>query len=69
MNPTMTVGPAPSADLQDLRTRDRGDVAVLGSDPARDRGRLRALVGAQLQTAALPDRLRCVSFPPLRRWS
>jgi ABC-2 type transport system ATP-binding protein len=44
--------------LQGLRTRDSGDVEVFGLDPARDRGRLRVLVGAQLQTAALPDRLR-----------
>jgi ABC-2 type transport system ATP-binding protein len=44
--------------LQGLRRRDGGHVAVLGLDPARDRTRLRALVGAQLQTSALPDRLR-----------
>ena len=44
--------------LQGLRARDRGDVEVLALDPARDRDRLRRLVGAQLQTAALPDRLR-----------
>jgi ABC-2 type transport system ATP-binding protein len=44
--------------LQGLRRRDAGEVDVLGLDPARDRGRLRPLVGAQLQTSALPDRLR-----------
>jgi ABC-2 type transport system ATP-binding protein len=44
--------------LQGLRSRDAGRVAVLGLDPARERGRLRGLVGAQLQTSALPDRLR-----------
>ncbi len=44
--------------LQGLRGRDAGSVRVLGLDPARDRGRLRPLVGAQLQTSALPDRLR-----------
>jgi ABC-2 type transport system ATP-binding protein len=44
--------------LQGLRARDGGRVQVLGLDPARDRGQLRRLVGAQLQTAALPDRLR-----------
>jgi ABC-2 type transport system ATP-binding protein len=44
--------------LQGLRSRDAGDVAVLGLDPARERTRLRGLVGAQLQTSALPDRLR-----------
>jgi ABC-2 type transport system ATP-binding protein len=44
--------------LQGLRGRDDGSVEVLGLDPARDRRRLRPLVGAQLQTSALPDRLR-----------
>ncbi len=44
--------------LQGLRGRDAGTVEVLGLDPARDRARLRPLVGAQLQTSALPDRLR-----------
>ena len=44
--------------LQGLRTRDGGDVAVLGLDPARERKRLRSLVGAQLQTTALHERLR-----------
>jgi ABC-2 type transport system ATP-binding protein len=44
--------------LQGLRRRDAGRFAVLGLDPERERTRLRGLVGAQLQTAALPDRLR-----------
>lgn len=44
--------------LQGLRSRDHGDVAVLGLDPGRERKRLRPLLGAQLQTSALPDRLR-----------
>src|SRR5262245_56179610 len=44
--------------LQGLRTRDSGQVEVLGLDPARHRARLRPLLGAQLQTSALPDRLR-----------
>jgi ABC-2 type transport system ATP-binding protein len=44
--------------LQGLRGRDAGHVEVLGLDPARDRGRLRPLIGAQLQSSALPDRLR-----------
>jgi ABC-2 type transport system ATP-binding protein len=43
---------------QGLRSRDGGRVRVLGVDPARDRRRLRHLVGAQLQSSALPDRLR-----------
>lgn len=44
--------------LQGLRGRDAGSVLVLGLDPARQRARLRLLLGAQLQTSALPDRLR-----------
>jgi ABC-2 type transport system ATP-binding protein len=46
--------------LQGLRGRDAGSgsVGVLGFDPARDRRQLRRLVGSQLQTSALPDRLR-----------
>jgi ABC-2 type transport system ATP-binding protein len=44
--------------LQGLRGRDAGRIAVLGLDPGRERARLRPLVGAQLQTSALPDRLR-----------
>jgi ABC-2 type transport system ATP-binding protein len=44
--------------MQGLRGRDAGRVEVVGLDPARERARLRALVGAQLQTSALPDRLR-----------
>ncbi|HEY4280349.1 MAG TPA: ABC transporter ATP-binding protein [Conexibacter sp.] len=44
--------------LQGLRRRDAGRVEVLGLDPGRDRNLLRSQVGAQLQTSALPDRLR-----------
>jgi len=44
--------------LQGLRSRDSGDVRVLGFDPGRDRRRLRPMVGSQLQTSALPERLR-----------
>lgn len=44
--------------LQGLRGRDGGRVQVLGLDPMRQRPRLRPLVGAQLQSAALPDRMR-----------
>jgi ABC-2 type transport system ATP-binding protein len=43
--------------IEGLRGRDGGSVRVLGRDPATDRS-LRALVGAQLQEAMLPDRLR-----------
>ncbi len=44
--------------LQGLRGRDSGAVEVLGFDPGRDRKALRPLLGSQLQTSALPDRLR-----------
>lgn len=44
--------------LQGLRTRDTGHVSVLGLDPQQQPHRLRHMVGAQLQEAALPDRLR-----------
>jgi ABC-2 type transport system ATP-binding protein len=44
--------------LQGLRSRDGGRIEVLGLDPASERARLRPLLGAQLQTSALPDRLR-----------
>jgi len=40
-----------------LRTPDAGTIRVLGLDPARDRARLRSLVGVQLQESELPDRL------------
>lgn len=44
--------------VQGLRDRDGGRVEVLGLDPARERARLRGLLGAQLQSSALPERLR-----------
>ncbi len=44
--------------IQGLRARDGGGVSVLGLDPARQRAKLRYLVGSQLQTTALPERLR-----------
>ena len=43
--------------LQGLRTRDAGTVAVLGHDPAAHRRHLRGLVGSQLQSSALPERI------------
>jgi len=43
---------------QGLRSRDAGSVRVLGLDPERDPARLRPLVGSQLQSSALPERLR-----------
>jgi ABC-2 type transport system ATP-binding protein len=44
--------------LQGLRRPDSGEVRVLGLDPDRDADRLRQLVGSQLQSSGLPDRLR-----------
>ena len=43
------------AILQCLSSRDGGDVAVLGLDPARARERRRPHLGAQLQTSVLVD--------------
>lgn len=44
--------------LQGLRRPTRGRVCVLGFDPSSDGDRLRRHVGAQLQDAALPHRMR-----------
>ena len=44
--------------LQGLRSRDGGRVRVLGLDPEVDGTALRRLIGSQLQSTALPDRLR-----------
>jgi ABC-2 type transport system ATP-binding protein len=44
--------------LEGLRRPDAGRVRVLGLDPGRDGPRLRRRIGAQLQQAALPDRLK-----------
>ena len=44
--------------LQGLRRRGRGRVRVLGLDPEGDGDRLRRRIGSQLQSSALPDRLR-----------
>jgi ABC-2 type transport system ATP-binding protein len=44
--------------IQGIRGRDAGQVRVLGLDPTTQRAQLRHLVGAQLQSSALPDRLR-----------
>jgi ABC-2 type transport system ATP-binding protein len=44
--------------IQGLRRPDSGTLRVLGCDPVRDPGRVRTLIGSQLQDSALPDRLR-----------
>lgn len=43
--------------VQGLRRADRGHIRVLGRDPS-DRRRLASHVGSQLQSSALPDRIR-----------
>ncbi len=44
--------------IQGLRKPDAGRLQVLGFDPVTQAGQLRPLVGSQLQSSALPDRLR-----------
>ncbi len=44
--------------LQGLRPRDGGRLSVLGLDPSQDASRLRRRLGSQLQSSALPERLR-----------
>jgi ABC-2 type transport system ATP-binding protein len=44
--------------IQGLRRPDAGRLRVLGLDPVTEPDRLRTLIGSQLQSSALPDRLR-----------
>ncbi len=44
--------------LQGLRRPDAGTIRVLGLDPTRDAEELRPLIGSQLQSSGLPDRMR-----------
>lgn len=46
--------------IQGLRRRDAGTISLLGLDPVADADEIRRrhLVGAQLQTSALPDRIK-----------
>lgn len=44
--------------VQGLRRRDGGTVRVHGHDPERERAAMRSIVGAQLQSSQLPERLR-----------
>jgi ABC-2 type transport system ATP-binding protein len=41
-----------------LREPDSGSISILGLDPRRDRDRLRALVGVQLQESGQPEKLK-----------
>jgi ABC-2 type transport system ATP-binding protein len=52
-------GKTPTVEcLQGLRSRDGGTLEMLGLDPNRDADRVRRRTGSQLQSSALPDRLR-----------
>lgn len=44
--------------IEGIRRPDSGTITVQGLDPFRDARRVRQLIGAQLQTIAIPDRLR-----------
>ncbi|MGY0063730.1 ABC transporter ATP-binding protein [Streptomyces sp. LZ34] len=44
--------------VEGLRTRDSGSVEVLGLDPERDAHEVRERTGLQLQTSALPPRIK-----------
>jgi ABC-2 type transport system ATP-binding protein len=44
--------------IQGLRRPDAGRLRVLGLDPVTEPDRLRTMIGSQLQSSALPDRLR-----------
>lgn len=44
--------------VEGLRTPDEGSIRVGGIDPQRDTGKLRQLLGAQLQESELPDKLK-----------
>jgi ABC-2 type transport system ATP-binding protein len=50
-----------------LRTPDSGAIQVLGLDPQTQRDQLHPLVGAQLQSSALPARLRVAEILDLYR--
>jgi ABC-2 type transport system ATP-binding protein len=44
--------------LEGLRSRDGGDVSVLGIDPARDSQRLKSRIGVALQSTSFPGKVR-----------
>jgi ABC-2 type transport system ATP-binding protein len=48
--------------IEGLRRPDSGTIRVLGLDPLRDRVPLRRRLAVQLQSCALPDRLRVVEL-------
>lgn len=44
--------------MQGLRGFDQGEISVMGLDPSRDTRALHQIIGSQLQSCGLPDRLR-----------
>ncbi|MEW2359190.1 ABC transporter ATP-binding protein [Spirillospora sp. NPDC029432] len=44
--------------VEGVRRPDAGRIRVLGLDPSRDRAKLRRVLGAQLQSGMLPEKLR-----------
>ena len=44
--------------LEGLRSTDGGSLRIMGIDPTRESGKLRNLIGVQLQTSGLPDSMR-----------
>ncbi len=44
--------------IEGLRLPDSGTITVQGLDPFRDARRVRSLIGAQLQTISIPDKIR-----------
>jgi ABC-2 type transport system ATP-binding protein len=50
-----------------LRSPDGGSIRVMDADPTTDRERLHAIVGAQLQSSALPAKLRVAEIVALYR--
>jgi ABC-2 type transport system ATP-binding protein len=44
--------------IEGIRRPDSGKIIVQGLDPFRDARRIRQLIGAQLQSIAIPDRIR-----------
>ena len=44
--------------IQGLRRPDGGEIRVLGLDPQTEAGEMRQSIGSQLQSSALPDRMR-----------
>jgi ABC-2 type transport system ATP-binding protein len=48
--------------LEGLRSRDKGELSVLGIDPGRDSGGLKSRIGVALQSTAFPGKIRVVEL-------